>query len=80
MNFFTGEIHSRMFIGVVIDDEWVMDVKKAEAKLFELETLPNSLAECIHMGDKFVEHVKQLLDWAEKKKRIAVLMYIRCQT
>ncbi|MGG5832761.1 hypothetical protein ACQ4LK_21495, partial [Bacillus pumilus] len=44
MKFFTGEIHSRMFIGVVIDDEWVMDVKKAEAKLFELETLPNSLA------------------------------------
>lgn len=80
MKFFTGEIHSRMFIGVVIDDKWVMDVKKAEAKLFELETLPNSLAECIHMGDKFVEHVKQLLDWAEKKKRIAVLMYIRCQT
>lgn len=80
MKFFTGEIHSRMFIGVVIDDEWVMDVKKAEAKLFELETLPNSLAECIHMGDKFVEHVKQLLDWAEKKKRIGVLMYIRCQT
>ncbi|MEH7801190.1 FAA hydrolase family protein, partial [Bacillus pumilus] len=37
MKFFTGEIHSRMFIGVVIDDEWVMDVKKAEAKLFELE-------------------------------------------
>ncbi|MER3125653.1 fumarylacetoacetate hydrolase family protein [Bacillus pumilus] len=68
MKFFTGEIHSRMFIGVVIDDEWVMDVKKAEAKLFELETLPNSLAECINMGDKFVDHVRQLLDWAEKKE------------
>ncbi|MDR0124721.1 MULTISPECIES: fumarylacetoacetate hydrolase family protein [Bacillus] len=68
MKFFTGEIHNRMFIGVVIDDEWVMDVKKAEAKLFELETLPNSLAECINMGDKFVEHVRQLLDWAEKKE------------
>ncbi|MEK5496568.1 fumarylacetoacetate hydrolase family protein [Bacillus sp. FSL M8-0077] len=68
MKFFTGEIHNRLFIGVVIDDEWVMDVKKAEAKLFELETLPNSLSECINMGDKFVEHVKQLLDWAEKKE------------
>ncbi|MDH6596368.1 fumarylacetoacetate hydrolase family protein [Bacillus aerius] len=68
MKFFTGEIHNRLFIGVVIDDEWVMDVKKAEAKLFELETLPNSLFECINMGDKFVEHVKQLLDWAEKKE------------
>ncbi|WP_353856171.1 fumarylacetoacetate hydrolase family protein [Bacillus sp. Bos-x628] len=68
MKFFTGEIHNSVFIGVVIDDKWVMDVKKAEAKLFELETLPNSLSECVKIGDKFVEHVKQLLDWAEKKE------------
>lgn len=80
MKFFTGEIHNRLFIGVVIDDEWVMDVKKAEAKLFELETLPNSLSECINMGDKFVEHVKQLLDWAEKKKKTVALMSIRFRT
>ncbi|MFS0655983.1 fumarylacetoacetate hydrolase family protein [Bacillus sp. 179-C3.3 HS] len=68
MKFFTGEIHSQVFIGVVIDDQWVMDVKKAEAKLFELETLPNTLSECIEIGDKFVEHVRQLLDWAKKKE------------
>ncbi|OLP63692.1 Ureidoglycolate lyase [Bacillus pumilus] len=68
MKFLTGEIHQSIFIGVVIDDEWVMDVKKAEAKLFELETLPNSLSECLKIGDKFVEHVKQLLDWAKKKE------------
>ncbi|MGE6630921.1 fumarylacetoacetate hydrolase family protein [Bacillus sp. NPDC077027] len=68
MKFFTGEINNRLFTGVVIDDERVMDLKRAEAKLFELETLPDSLSDCVKIGDKFVDHVKQLLDWAEKKE------------
>lgn len=46
---------------LIIDDEKIMDLQKAEKKLFELETIPGSLIECIAEGDKFVAHARQLV-------------------
>lgn len=66
MKFATGELYNRMFVGLIIDDEKIMDLQKAEKKLFELETIPGSLIECIAEGDKFVAHARQLAEWAKK--------------
>ncbi|MGZ9792420.1 fumarylacetoacetate hydrolase family protein [Bacillus atrophaeus] len=66
MKFATGELYNRIFVGLIIDDHKIMDLQKAEKKLFELETIPNTLAECIAEGDKFVAHARQLAEWAKK--------------
>ncbi|MFO6494850.1 MULTISPECIES: fumarylacetoacetate hydrolase family protein [Bacillus] len=66
MKFATAELHSRRFVGLVMDDR-IMDLKKAEKKLFELETIPDTLIECVGEGDKFVRHVEQLVEWSKKK-------------
>ncbi|KAA6453384.1 fumarylacetoacetate hydrolase family protein [Bacillus swezeyi] len=66
MKFATAELHSRIFIGLVMDDR-IMDLQKAEKKLFELETIPETLIECVSEGERFVRHVRQLVEWSEKK-------------
>ncbi|PSA96624.1 hypothetical protein C6370_04630 [Bacillus atrophaeus] len=66
MKFATGELYNRIFVGLIIDDHKIMDLQKAEKKLFELETIPTTLAECIAEGDKFVAHARQLAEWAKK--------------
>ncbi|GJJ25218.1 fumarylacetoacetate hydrolase family protein [Bacillus velezensis] len=66
MKFATGELNSRKFVGLIIDDDKILDLQKAEKKLFELETIPGSLIECIQKGDKFVAHAGQLAEWAKK--------------
>ncbi|MEI2448896.1 FAA hydrolase family protein, partial [Priestia megaterium] len=40
MKFATGELNSRTFVGLIIDDDKILDLQKAEKKLFELETIP----------------------------------------
>ena len=37
MKFATGELNSRKFVGLIIDDDKILDLQKAEKKLFELE-------------------------------------------
>lgn len=32
MKFATGELYNRMFVGLIIDDEKIMDLQKAEKK------------------------------------------------
>ncbi|KKB73410.1 MULTISPECIES: fumarylacetoacetate hydrolase family protein [Bacillus] len=66
MKFATAVLHSRQFVGLVIGDK-IMDLHKAEKKLFELETIPETLIGCVSEGDKFVRHVEQLVEWSKKK-------------
>ncbi|MGG3573365.1 fumarylacetoacetate hydrolase family protein [Bacillus gobiensis] len=66
MKFLTGELHGKIFIGLVVEENLVMDLKKAEKKLFELETIPSSLIDCMKEGQRFVNHVQQLTEWAKK--------------
>ncbi|AYC50792.1 hypothetical protein C7M53_05915 [Bacillus licheniformis] len=66
MKFATAKLHSRTFVGLVMDEK-IMDLQKAEKKLFELETIPETLIECVSEGEKFVRHVEQLVEWSKKK-------------
>ncbi|MCY8613869.1 fumarylacetoacetate hydrolase family protein [Bacillus haynesii] len=66
MKFATARLHSRAFVGLVMDEK-IMDLQKAEKKLFELETIPETLIECVSEGEKFVRHVEQLVEWSKKK-------------
>ncbi|MCY8540992.1 fumarylacetoacetate hydrolase family protein [Bacillus haynesii] len=66
MKFATARLHSRTFVGLVMDEK-IMDLQKAEKKLFELETIPETLIECVSEGEKFVRHVEQLVEWSKKK-------------
>ncbi|MBY8912549.1 fumarylacetoacetate hydrolase family protein [Bacillus sp. YC2] len=66
MKFATGALNNRKFVGLIIDDDKILDLQKAEKRLFELETIPGSLMECIEKGDKFAAHARQLAEWAKK--------------
>lgn len=61
MKFVTAMIHKESFIGLV-HGERIIDLAKAEKEIFELSSIPKSLFECIKLGDKFVQHVKQIVD------------------
>ncbi|NPC92138.1 fumarylacetoacetate hydrolase family protein [Bacillus sp. WMMC1349] len=75
MKFVTAELHSRIFIGLVLDDK-IMDLQKAEKKLFEFETIPDTLIKCVREGEKFVQHISQLVEWYKKKDNIESASFI----
>jgi 2-keto-4-pentenoate hydratase/2-oxohepta-3-ene-1,7-dioic acid hydratase in catechol pathway len=60
MKFVTATIHNDQFIGLVHGDK-IIDLKKAEKDIFELTSFPKSLFDCIPLGDKFVQDVKQIV-------------------
>lgn len=74
MKFVTATIHNQPFIGL-IQGEKVLELQKAERKLFELATLPNSLLECLEMGERFVSHIKQLEEWLKKAEDTESYLY-----
>ncbi|WP_299091811.1 fumarylacetoacetate hydrolase family protein [uncultured Metabacillus sp.] len=61
MKFVTASIHNEQFIGVVYGDK-IIDLKKAEKDIFELTSFPKSMVDCVALGDKFVQNVKQIVD------------------
>lgn len=61
MKFVTATIHNEQFIGLVQGDK-IIDLRKAEQDIFEMSSFPNSLLECIKLGGKFVQNVKQIVD------------------
>ncbi|MGM0874557.1 MAG: fumarylacetoacetate hydrolase family protein [Bacillota bacterium] len=61
MKFVTATIHNEQFIGLVHGDK-IIDLKKAEKDIFELSSFPKTLFECVSLGDKFVQDVKQIVD------------------
>lgn len=61
MKFVTAIIHNEQFIGLV-QGEKIIDLRKAEQDIFELSSFPNSLLECIKLGEKFIQNVKQIVD------------------
>jgi 2-keto-4-pentenoate hydratase/2-oxohepta-3-ene-1,7-dioic acid hydratase in catechol pathway len=61
MKFVTAKIHNEQFIGL-LHGEKIIDLHKAEKDIFELSSFPNTLLQCIALGDKFVQNVKQIVD------------------
>lgn len=60
MKFVTAERHGVPFVGV-ITDEAVIDLRLAEQAMKETMMLPETLVECIALGETFVETVRELL-------------------
>lgn len=66
MKFVTAERNSARFIGVVTENEAVIDLRLAEQLMESSTTLPETLVECIALGDVFIQKVRELLAWAEE--------------
>jgi len=47
MKLVTANIHDRTFIGLIFNEDSVIDIQKAELKLYESEISPASLQACI---------------------------------
>ncbi|MBD1380613.1 fumarylacetoacetate hydrolase family protein [Metabacillus arenae] len=75
MKFATASIHGRTFVGLLLEDGRILDILRAEKKLFELETVPGDLVQCIQLGEKFINHVKQLEQWARKEEETESYLY-----
>ncbi|MGG3803364.1 fumarylacetoacetate hydrolase family protein [Metabacillus fastidiosus] len=74
MKFISGQIYEHTFIGLIQGDK-VLDIHKAESILFELATLPPTLLECIEIGERFVTHVMQLVEWSKKAEDTESYLY-----
>ncbi|MDQ0162385.1 fumarylacetoacetate hydrolase family protein [Bacillus alveayuensis] len=75
MKFVTAELHGRTFIGLIYDDNYVIDIQKAEKKLYEEEFTPSSMLQCIELGDKFVHQIDTLMELVEKEKERESYVY-----
>lgn len=75
MKFVTAEIHDRKFIGLVYENEYVIDIQKAEQKLYDSQISPSSLQSCIEMGEKFVRHAEALSEWIAKEQERDTFVY-----
>ncbi|MCZ0755374.1 fumarylacetoacetate hydrolase family protein [Anoxybacillus sp. J5B_2022] len=65
MKFVTAERNSARFIGVVTENEAVIDLRLAEQMMESSTTLPETLVECIALGDVFIQKVRELLAWVK---------------
>lgn len=75
MKLVTANIHDRTFIGLIFNEDSVIDIQKAELKLYESEISPASLQACIEMGEKFVRHIEALQEWVAKEKERETYVY-----
>ncbi|KKI93568.1 hypothetical protein WQ54_02865 [Bacillus sp. SA1-12] len=74
MKLVTASIHNEQFIGVIYGDK-IIDLKKAEKDIFELTSFPKSLVDCVSLGDKFVQNVKQIVDKIAGKEGAESYLY-----
>ncbi|MCD7034906.1 fumarylacetoacetate hydrolase family protein [Metabacillus sp. GX 13764] len=75
MIFATAQLNGKTFIGIVTEDGHIMDLQKAEKKLFEMETIPADMTACIEQGEKLKNHVLQLQSWLNKSEETESFIY-----
>ncbi|MRX73513.1 FAA hydrolase family protein [Bacillus lacus] len=75
MKLATAVLHGRQFIGVLNDNDQILDLQRAEKRLFEMETVPSSMIDCIQMGEKFLNHVNQLIQGVKKEEETESYLY-----
>lgn len=75
MIFATAQLNGKTFIGIVTEDGHIMDLQKAEKKLFEMETIPADMTSCIEQGEKLKNHVLQLQSWLNKSEETESFLY-----
>lgn len=74
MKFVTATIHNEPFIGL-LHEEKVIDIHKAEQEIFEITSFPKTLVECVALGDKFIQDVKQIVDKLKHAERVESYVY-----
>jgi len=72
----TAIIHNEPFVGL-LHEEKIIDIHKAEQVIFEMTSFPNTLVECVALGDKFVQNVKQIVDKLKDADRVESYVYAR---
>ncbi len=70
----TAIIHNEPFVGL-LHEEKIIDIHKAEQVIFEMSSFPNTLVECVALGDKFVQNVKQIVDKLKDADRVESYVY-----
>lgn len=74
MKFVTAVLHNEPFIGL-LHEEKIIDLHKAEQEIFEITSFPKTLAECVALGDKFVQDVKQIVDKLKHAEGLESFVY-----
>ena len=74
LKFVTAKIHNEPFIGVFHEDR-VIDIHKAEQVIFDMNSFPKTLVECVALGDKFVQNVKQIVDKLKSAEGVESYVY-----
>jgi 2-keto-4-pentenoate hydratase/2-oxohepta-3-ene-1,7-dioic acid hydratase in catechol pathway len=75
MRLATAQLHGRTFIGLIMEENKILDIQRAEKKLFDLTSAPQTVIECIEMGEKFINHLKQLELWVKKSNETESYLY-----
>lgn len=65
----TAIIHNEPFVGL-LHEEKIIDIHKAEQVIFEMNFFPKTLVECVALGDKFIQNVKQIVDKLKDADRV----------
>lgn len=65
----TAIIHNEPFVGL-LHEEKIIDIHKAEQVIFEMNSFPKTLVECVALGDKFIQNVKQIVDKLKDADRV----------
>ncbi|WP_027408984.1 fumarylacetoacetate hydrolase family protein [Anoxybacteroides tepidamans] len=69
MRFVTAERNHQIFVGVVNKKEEIINLALAEQAMKGSKTLPETLVECIAIGDQFIEEVQKIATWIETEKQ-----------
>ncbi len=69
MKFVTADIDGKAFVGVVDESSSkVLPLHKAAEKKYGESDFPETMIECIALGDAFIHKVRDLLDWAVRQE------------
>ncbi|MBB5325079.1 2-keto-4-pentenoate hydratase/2-oxohepta-3-ene-1,7-dioic acid hydratase in catechol pathway [Anoxybacillus tepidamans] len=66
MKFVTAERNGELFVGVMKENDEVVDLRLAEQAIDHYATLPKTLIECIALGEAFINKVSEIVAWTKE--------------
>lgn len=66
MKFVTAERNGELFVGVMKENDEVVDLRLAEQAMGHHATLPKTLIECIALGEEFINKVSEIVVWVKE--------------
>lgn len=71
MKFVTAEDERGIFVGLMNDTEdKVLPLKRAEIEWLGVSDIPDTMIECIEMGNRFIERISHLQEWIKQKEEM----------